>query len=223
MALEDTVIGGKYPIKRGEAVTVLTGALHRQPQWGDNVELFDPDRFAPERSASRPTALFKPFGTGARSCIGRQFALHEAAMALARIVHRYRLIDAYHYVPKWENPTSRRPVGFRLDILRRTPQDRRTDISGVEAAAGQNAAQRPTAVTAGTRLAILHGSNLGTCRALARQFADDATALGCVTTVAPLDDAVGGFPEAEATLIIASSYNGSRQTTRAPSSRGCSM
>lgn len=32
MALEDTVIGGKYPIKRGEAVTVLTGALHRQPQ-----------------------------------------------------------------------------------------------------------------------------------------------------------------------------------------------
>ncbi|MFO1207546.1 MAG: cytochrome P450, partial [Burkholderiales bacterium] len=65
MALEDTVIGGKYPVKRGEAVTVLTGALHRQPQWGDNVELFDPDRFAPERSADRPTALFKPFGTGA--------------------------------------------------------------------------------------------------------------------------------------------------------------
>ena len=28
MALADTVIGGKYPIKRGEAVTVtLTGAL----------------------------------------------------------------------------------------------------------------------------------------------------------------------------------------------------
>jgi cytochrome P450/NADPH-cytochrome P450 reductase len=208
MALEDTVIGGKYPIKRGEAVTVLTGALHRQPQWGDNVELFDPDRFAPERSASRPTALFKPFGTGARSCIGRQFALHEAAMALARLVHRYRLIDAYHYVPQWETPTSRRPVGFRLDVLRRTPQDRQTDVPGVEAAAGQDAEQHPTAIRAGTRLAIFHGSNLGTCRALARQFADDATALGCTATVAPLDDAVGGFPEAEALVIIASSYNG---------------
>jgi cytochrome P450 / NADPH-cytochrome P450 reductase len=176
---------------------------------GDNVELFDPDRFAPERSAARPAALFKPFGTGARSCIGRQFALHEAAMALARLIHRYRLIDACHYVPQWETPTSRRPVGFRLDLLRRTPQDRQTDTPGLEGAAAQNAAQHPaTAITAGTRLAILYGSNLGTCRALARQFADDATALGCVATVAPLDDAVGGFPEAEAVVIIASSYNG---------------
>lgn len=208
MALEDTVIGGKYPIKRGEAVTVLTGALHRQPGWGDNVELFDPDRFAPERSASRPAALFKPFGTGARSCIGRQFALHEAAMALSRLIHRYRLIDAYHYVPQWETPLSRRPVGFRLDVIRRSPQDRQSDTPGVATAAVQNVEQHPTAITAGTRMAILHGSNLGTCRALARQFADDATALGCTATVAPLDDAVGGFPEAEAIVIIASSYNG---------------
>jgi cytochrome P450 / NADPH-cytochrome P450 reductase len=208
MALEDTVIGGHYSIKRGEAVTVLTGALHRQPQWGDNVELFDPGRFAPERSASRPAALFKPFGTGARSCIGRQFALHEATMALGRAVHRYRFIDAYHYVPQWETPTSRRPIGFRLDILRRTPQDRQTDTPGVEGAATQNAPGHPTAITAGTRLAILYGSNLGTCRALARQFADDATALGCAATVATLDDAAGGFPDAEAVMIIASSYNG---------------
>jgi cytochrome P450/NADPH-cytochrome P450 reductase len=209
MALEDTVIGSRYPIKRGEAVTVLTGALHRQPQWGDNVELFDPSRFAPERSASRPAALFKPFGTGARSCIGRQFALHEAAMALARVVHRYRLIDAYHYVPQWETPTSRRPVGFRLDVLRRTQQDRHPSTSDAEGMTGQNETRSPaTAITAGTRLAILYGSNLGTCRALARQFADDATALGCAATVATLDDAVGDFPEAEAVVIIASSYNG---------------
>ncbi len=208
MALEDTVIGGRYPIKRGEAVAILTGALHRQPQWGDNVELFDPDRFAPERSAARPAALFKPFGTGARSCIGRQFALHEATMALARVIHRYRLIDAYHYLPRWETPNSRRPVGFQLDLLRRTPGDRHTDASGLEAAAGQNEAQHPTAITAGTRLAVLYGSNLGTCRALARQFADDATALGCVATVAQLDAAAGGFPEAEAAVIITSSYNG---------------
>lgn len=208
MALEDTVIGGKYPIKRGEAVTVLTGALHRQPQWGDNVELFDPDRFAPERSAVRPAALFKPFGTGARSCIGRQFALHEAAMALARIIHRYRLIDAYHYVPQWETAHSRRPVGFRLDVLRRTPQDRTIAAPGVAGAGAQSASQHPTAITAGTRLAIYHGSNLGTCRALARQFESDATALGCVASVAPLDNAVGGFPEVEAVVIIASSYNG---------------
>ena len=209
MALEDTIIGGKYPIKRGEAVTVLTGALHRQQGWGDNVEFFDPNRFAPEVFS---VLVHRVVQTIRIRCAIMASAANSRSMrppmALARLVHRYRLIDTYHYVPQWETPTSRRPVGFRLDLIRRTPQDRRTLAPRLEATAGQNEPQHPTAITKGTRLAIFHGSNLGTCRALARQFADDATALGCVATVAPLDDAVGGFPEAEAVAIIASSYNG---------------
>lgn len=205
MALSDTVIGGKYPIKKGEAVAVLTGALHRQPEWGDNVEFFDPDRFSPE--ISRPASLFKPFGTGARSCIGRQFALHEATLAIARLIHRYRLIDSQHYVLTWDGPSSRRPAGFHLDLIRRTAEDRQThaepDPPDAESASGQVAA-----VKAGTTLAVLYGSNLGTCRALAKQFAEEATGIGCQASVASLDSAAGGLPQADATLIIASSYNG---------------
>jgi cytochrome P450/NADPH-cytochrome P450 reductase len=204
MALADTVIGGKYPIKAGEAVTILTGALHRQPQWGDNVELFDPDRFAPDVAAERPTALFKPFGTGERSCIGRQFALHEAAMLIARLVHRYRLVDSGHYVLQWEG-LSRRPVGFHLDLVRRTPEDRRHAVAASSAPAATGAT---LPVKAGTTLAVLHGSNLGTCRALAKQLAEEAADIGCVTTVGPLDDAAGGLPDVDAVLIVASSYNG---------------
>ncbi|MBX7433980.1 cytochrome P450 [Mycobacterium sp. Y57] len=206
MALADTVIGGQYPVKKGEAVSVLTGALHRQPGWGDNVELFDPDRFSPERSASRPASLFKPFGTGARSCIGRQFALHEAALALARVVHRYRLIDSQHYVLHFDGPASRRPVGFCLDVLRRSPEDRHT--APAPAASPEPPSGSVSAIRAGTTLAVLHGSNLGTCRALAKQLAEEAADIGCSATVAPLDSAAGGLPEADATLIIASSYNG---------------
>ncbi|MCH9760035.1 MAG: cytochrome P450 [Actinomycetia bacterium] len=211
MALADCVIGGKYPIKQGEAVTVLTGALHRQPEWGDNVELFDPDRFEPALAAERPAALFKPFGTGARSCIGRQFAVHEATMAIARLVHRYRLIDSQHYVLQWDSQTSRRPVGFHLDLIRRTPADRHRakpaeTAAGAPATGHQSHAVSP--ITAGTTLSILHGSNLGTCRALASQLAQEATDIGFTATVGPLDDAVGNLPEADATLIIASSYNG---------------
>ncbi|WP_099023562.1 bifunctional cytochrome P450/NADPH--P450 reductase [Mycolicibacterium palauense] len=208
MALSDTVIGGKYPIRRGEAVTVLTGALHRQPQWGDNVELFDPDRFSPERSEGRPASVFKPFGTGARSCIGRQFALHEATMAIARLVHRYRLIDSRHYVLQFDSAQSRRPVGFELDLVRRTPDERRARGTTAAAAAPQVPAAPVSAVKAGTTLAVLHGSNLGTCRALAAQLAEEATDKGCRASVAPLDDAAGGLPEADVTLIVASSYNG---------------
>jgi cytochrome P450/NADPH-cytochrome P450 reductase len=208
MALEDTTIGGSYAIKAGEAVTVLTGALHRQPGWGDNVELFDPDRFDADRAAARPGALFKPFGTGARSCIGRQFALHEAAMAIARVVHRYRLIDSQHYVLQWDG-LSRRPVDFRLDLVRRTPEDRRRAATAHETAATPPSASGVvTAMKAGTTLAVLHGSNLGTCRALAKLLAEEAADLGCVTTVGPLDDAVGALPKSDAIVIVASSYNG---------------
>jgi cytochrome P450/NADPH-cytochrome P450 reductase len=204
MALEDTVIGGRYPVKKGEAVTILTGALHRQPEWGDNVELFDPDRFDPVRSEGRSTALFKPFGTGERSCIGRQFALHEAAMLIARLVHRYRLIDSQHYVVQWEG-LSRRPVGFQIDLIRRTRDDRHHATPSTEATVATVAA---SPIKAGTTLAILHGSNLGTCRALAKQLAEEATDIGCAATIAPLDAAAGGLPGADAVLIVASSYNG---------------
>ncbi|CAN5657087.1 cytochrome P450 [soil metagenome] len=207
MALADTVIGGKYPIKQGEAVTVLTGALHRQSEWGDNVELFDPDRFETSRAAARPGAAFKPFGTGERSCIGRQFALHEATMAIARLVHRYRLIDSQHYVLRFDSQTSRRPVGFTLDLIRRTPADRRSAVSA-EAAPPQALSGATAPVKAGTTLAVLHGSNLGTCRALAKQLAEEAADLGCTASVGPLDDFAGALPETDAVVIVASSYNG---------------
>ena len=213
MALSDTVIGGEYPIRKGEAVSVLTGALHRQPEWGDNVELFDPDRFTPQRSASRSASLFKPFGTGARSCIGRQFALHEATLAITRLVHRYRLIDSQHYVLQFDGPTSRRPNGFALDLVRRTAEDRQTATTATGATTtGATAPQAPPtpagAVAAGTTLAVLHGSNLGTCRALAKQFAEEAADKGCQASVAPLDSAAGRLPAVDVTLIVASSYNG---------------
>ena len=204
MALADTVIGGVYPIRAGEAVTVLTGALHRQPEWGDNVELFDPSRFDPAVAEGRSTALFKPFGTGERSCIGRQFALHEAAMLLARVVHRYRLIDSSHYVVQWEG-LSRRPVGFTMSLARRVAADR---VLLAAPAAAPVVGSATSALRAGTTLAVLHGSNLGTCRALAKQLAEEATDIGCVATVAALDTTADGLPEVDAVLIVASSYNG---------------
>jgi len=205
MALADTIIGGRYPVAAGEAVTVLTGALHRQGQWGDNVELFDPSRFDPEFADVRPSALFKPFGTGERSCIGRQFALHEATMLIARLVHRYRLIDAKHYVLTWDG-VGRRPVGFRLELVRRTPAERAR--TAVAEPAGTDQLQPRTPVRTGTTLAVLHGSNLGTCRTLAGLLAEETGDIGCATTLGPLDDAAGGFPDVDAVVIVASSYNG---------------
>lgn len=38
VAYEDTLLGGTYPIKKGQAVRVLIPMLHSEPEWGDDPE-----------------------------------------------------------------------------------------------------------------------------------------------------------------------------------------
>ncbi len=123
--LQDTVIGGKCAVRKGESIQILIPQLHRDPAWGENVELFDPDRFLPEREEERPVHLFKPFGNGERACIGRQFALHEATLVLALVIHRYRLIDHTNYQLKIKQSLTLKPDEFTLNLARRTSGERR--------------------------------------------------------------------------------------------------
>ena len=84
---EDIVLGGKYRIERDSTVVVFTSMLHRdRTVWGDNPEAFDPDRFSPENRPKIPPNAYKPFGTGQRACIGRQFALQEAVLVLSMLL-----------------------------------------------------------------------------------------------------------------------------------------
>ncbi len=92
-ARQETTLAG-YPIGKGETILVVLLALHRDPKlWGgDDAERFDPDRFLPAAVRARPAHAYKPFGVGARSCIGRQFALHEAVLALSQILTRFDIV-----------------------------------------------------------------------------------------------------------------------------------
>ncbi|MFF8369602.1 cytochrome P450 [Streptomyces lydicus] len=216
-AREDTLLGGRYPLKAGDLVTVLTPMLHRDPVWGDNPELFDPSRFSPEAEAARSPHAYKPFGTGERACIGRQFALHEATMLLALLAHRYRLIDHGDYRLQIKETLTLKPEGFTLTLAARTPADRaavRTALAVLPgAAAGAADAPAaddglPTRVPQGTGLLLLHGSNYGTCREFAERLADEGTGLGFAADVAPLDAYAGRLPGDRPVVIVAASYNG---------------
>ncbi|MFD5731853.1 cytochrome P450 [Streptomyces sioyaensis] len=216
-AREDTLLGGRYPVQAGELVTVLTPMLHRDPAWGDNPELFDPSRFSPEAEAARSPHAYKPFGTGERACIGRQFALHEATMLLALLAHRYRLLDHAGYQLRIKETLTLKPDGFTLTLAARTPADRaavRTALAvlpgggtGTEDGAATDEGL-PTRVPQGTGLLVLHGSNYGTCREFAERLADEATGLGFAPDVAPLDAAAGALPADRPVVIVAASYNG---------------
>ncbi|GAA2736483.1 cytochrome P450 [Streptomyces nogalater] len=211
-AREDTLLGGRLPLRAGQAVTVLSPMLHRQPVWGDNPELFDPERFTPEAEAARPVHAFKPFGTGERACIGRQFALHEATMLLALLVHRYRLHDHTGYRLTVKETLTLKPEGFTLTLTPRTAADRaHAPLPGTAPAPAQGTpapGTLPARVRPGTRALFLHGSNYGTCRDFAARLADEAAAVGCATEVAALDAYADGLPADRPVIITAASYNG---------------
>ncbi|WP_030247590.1 cytochrome P450 [Streptomyces sp. NRRL S-455] len=211
-AREDTLLGGRIPLRAGQAALVLTPMLHRQPVWGDNPELFDPSRFTPEAEAERPVHAFKPFGTGERACIGRQFALHEATMLLAMLVHRYRLRDHADYRLDVKETLTLKPEGFTLALTPRTSADRvHPPLPGaapVQDSPSAGPQGLPARVRPGTAALFLHGSNYGTCRDFAGQLADEAAAVGCQTEVAPLDAYAGGLPTDRPVVITAASYNG---------------
>ncbi|MFO1237407.1 MAG: cytochrome P450 [Alphaproteobacteria bacterium] len=59
--------------------------LHRHRTLWDEPELFDPERFAPERREAIHRFAFIPFRAGPRICIGMAFALQEAMLLLAVI------------------------------------------------------------------------------------------------------------------------------------------
>ena len=118
MARKDTVLGGRFRIKKGQWVLVVLPLVQRDPQVWPDPERFDPDRFAPGQAKNRAHA-YKPFGTGQRACIGRQFALHEAVLTLGTILHRYDLTSQADYRLRVSESITLKPKGFRLKLRKR--------------------------------------------------------------------------------------------------------
>ena len=83
--LQDDEIAG-YHIPAGSSIILSQYVVHRHPDFWDQPEGFDPERFS-----GHPPAAYFPFGGGPRVCIGNNFALIEARLILATMAQRYRL------------------------------------------------------------------------------------------------------------------------------------
>ena len=211
--LQDETIGGKYKLKKNTFITVLVLALHRDPSvWGPNPDAFDPENFSREAEAARPVNAWKPFGNGQRACIGRGFAMHEAALAIGMILQRFKLIDVDRYQMHLKETLTIKPDGFKIKVRPRTEKDRGAYAGRTATtAAASGAAPTPRARTRpghNTPLLVLYGSNLGTAEELAIRVADLAEVNGFATKLAALDDVVGKLPEQGGVLIFCASYNG---------------
>jgi cytochrome P450 len=86
---EDEIEG--HRVAKGAVVSIVPWVIHRHRTLWDRPDVFDPERFAPERTAERPRFAYIPFGGGPRICIGAGFAMTEALIILAMLGQRYSL------------------------------------------------------------------------------------------------------------------------------------
>lgn len=209
--LNDEMIGGKYKLKKNTFITVLVLALHRDPSvWGPNPDVFNPENFSREAEAARPVNAWKPFGNGQRACIGRGFAMHEAALAIGMILQRFKLMDVHRYQMHLKETLTIKPEGFKIKVRPREDRERGAFARTV-APSAVTKAKPPAPLTRpmhNTPMLVLYGSNLGTAEELATRMADLAEVNGFKATLGPLDDYVGKLPEEGGVLIICASYNG---------------
>jgi cytochrome P450 len=87
---EDDEIGG-YHVPAGSNVVLCAYVTHRHPEFWENPEGFDPDRFTPERAAGLHRMAYFPFSGGPRKCIGNTFAMIQMPIVLAMVTQRFRL------------------------------------------------------------------------------------------------------------------------------------
>ncbi|MEK5081245.1 bifunctional cytochrome P450/NADPH--P450 reductase CypB [Bacillus sp. FSL H8-0515] len=205
-AKEDTVLGGEYPISKGQPVTVLIPKLHRdQNAWGEDAEDFRPERF--EDPSSIPHHAYKPFGNGQRACIGMQFALQEATMVLGLVLKHFDLINHTGYELKIKEALTIKPDDFKITV-----KPRKTAAMSVQrkeqADIKTETKPKETKPKHGTPLLVLYGSNLGTAEGIAGELAAYGRQLGFTAETAPLDDYIGKLPEQGAVVIVTASYNG---------------
>lgn len=76
-------------------------AFHHEPQlWGQDVQLFNPERFSEgaAKASRNNRAAFLPFGMGPRTCVGFNFAITEVKIVLSMILQRHTITISPTYV-----------------------------------------------------------------------------------------------------------------------------
>jgi cytochrome P450 len=82
---------GGYEIPAASRILISIYNVHRHPAFWEEPTRFEPERFWPERRASRHDLSYIPFGAGQHKCVGNNLALMEGPLLLAMIAQRYEL------------------------------------------------------------------------------------------------------------------------------------
>ncbi|WP_263064347.1 bifunctional cytochrome P450/NADPH--P450 reductase [Dickeya dadantii] len=214
--IQDTILAGKYPLRPQDIIVVFEPMLHRdKAAWGEDAEEFRPERFSLENASSILPNAWKPFGTGARACIGRTFAMQEAQLVLAMMLQRFdfELADPNYEFRLVETLTVK-PANLKIRTRVRSPSKTPTHPMPMSASADKTTlvpvVDEVQASTDGdvTPLMVLYGGNTGSSEAFAGRIAGDAERYGFAPTLASLDDYAENLPQSGALIVVTASYEG---------------
>ncbi|HMP01758.1 MAG TPA: cytochrome P450 [Gemmatales bacterium] len=117
--VHDHELGG-CRVPAGCEVMFSQWVMHRHPDYWEEPERFDPERFSSARSVGRSLGVYFPFGGGPRVCIGQTFSMVELQLILPMILRAFRLeLVADHPVTPATTITLRPTRGIHVRLFER--------------------------------------------------------------------------------------------------------
>ena len=213
---EPVLLAGEYLVPADATLMCFLPKAQSDPAvYGQDAEQYKPERMMPEEFAKLPPASWKPFGNGARGCIGRPFAWQEAILALALVLQNFNLRMADpSYQLKIKQTLTIKPDNFYIKVSLRPGINpiniEKRMYSDLSASKDDRQKTAAMAVTSGRMkpMTILYGSNSGTCEGLAQKLASTGSSHGFTSVARSLDSAVDHFPTDQPVVIITASYEG---------------
>nr|AGF69213.1 cytochrome P450 CYP6BW5v3 [Dendroctonus valens] len=84
------VPGTDLVLERGTDVQTPVWAIQNDPEYYENPEVFDPERFSEENKKGRPEYAYLPFGAGPRACIGLRLGKLETKVGLITLLRKFK-------------------------------------------------------------------------------------------------------------------------------------
>lgn len=90
--LTKSIICGNLQFAKGTEISINVIDIQRDPKYFPEPEKFLPDRFNAVDREDLNRYAYVPFSFGARSCLGKKFALLEMKIVLSKIVKSFKII-----------------------------------------------------------------------------------------------------------------------------------
>ncbi|GFU26382.1 cytochrome P450 3A11 [Nephila pilipes] len=78
-------------VEKGLRIIIPFYAMHYDPDFFQDPETFNPERFMDSFEPKHPQYAYLPFGAGPRNCLGMRFALLEIKMCITNVLRHFRI------------------------------------------------------------------------------------------------------------------------------------